>query len=171
MPAGDPVLPGHHAHHGRGTRPATPMDSAGATVDPATELTLDSARHAVQPSSLHGHSGLRCASSRHPERTVIVLGRRPWALQGRPRFFQADCREAHEFAIATAVGRLGHAAALSNGHVSQDADRLAATRARRASAARALRSAGTASPMPKYISSGVCPRNAECGSTWLCSWT
>ena len=23
----------------------------------------------------------------------------------------------------------------------------------------------------KYISSGVCPRNAECGSTVLCSWT
>ena len=25
--------------------------------------------------------------------------------------------------------------------------------------------------VPKYISFGVCPRNAECGSTWLCSWT
>ena len=65
----------------------------------------------------------------------------------------------------------GHAAALSDGHVSQDADRLASTRAWRAAAARDLRSAGTASPVPKYISSGVCPRNAVCGSTWLCSWT
>jgi hypothetical protein len=65
----------------------------------------------------------------------------------------------------------GHAAALRDGHVSQDVDRLAATRARRAAAARDLRSVGTASPVPKYISSGVCPRNAECGSTWLCSWT
>ena len=34
-----------------------------------------------------------------------------------------------------------------------------------------VRSAGTASPVPSYISSGVCPRNAECGSTRLCSWT
>jgi hypothetical protein len=34
-----------------------------------------------------------------------------------------------------------------------------------------VRSAGTASPRPKYISSGVCPRNAEWGSTRLCSWT
>ena len=34
-------------------------------------------------------------------------------------------------------------------HVSLDADRLASTRARRASAARDLRSAGTASPVPK----------------------
>ena len=47
---GDPVLPGHHAHHGRGTGSATPMDPAGATVDPAIELTLDSARHALEPS-------------------------------------------------------------------------------------------------------------------------
>jgi hypothetical protein len=38
-------------------------------------------------------------------------------------------------------------------------------------AARDIRSAGTASPVPKYISSGVCPRNAECGSMRLCSST
>ena len=41
----------------------------------------------------------------------------------------------------------------------------------RTAAARAVRSAGTASPVPKYISSGVCPRHAECGSTRLCSST
>ena len=65
----------------------------------------------------------------------------------------------------------GHAAALTDGHVAHDADRFASTRVRRAAAARDLRSAGTASPVPKYISSGVCPRNAECGSTRLCSST
>ena len=64
-----------------------------------------------------------------------------------------------------------HAAASLDGHVPHAADRLASARARRAAAARAVRSAGTASPLPKYISSGVCPRNAECGSTRLCSWT
>jgi hypothetical protein len=65
----------------------------------------------------------------------------------------------------------GHAAASTDGHVSHDADRFASTRLRRAAAARDVRSAGTASPVPKYISSGVCPRNAECGSTRLCSST
>ena len=65
----------------------------------------------------------------------------------------------------------GHAAASRDGHVSQAPDRLASPRARRAAAARDVRSADTASPVPKYISSGVCPRNAECGSTRLCSST
>jgi hypothetical protein len=63
------------------------------------------------------------------------------------------------------------AAASIEGHVPQAAERLASTRARRAAAARDIRSAGTASPVPKYISSGVCPRNAEWGSTRLCSST
>jgi hypothetical protein len=71
------------------------------------------------------------------------------------------------FGTWSALG--GHAAASTFGHVWQAADRLASTRARRAAAARDVRFAGTASPVPKYISSGVCPRNAECGSTRLCS--
>src|SRR5437016_9033347 len=58
----------------------------------------------------------------------------------------------------------GHAAASTDGHLSHAAARFAATRVRRAAAARDVRSAGTASPVPKYISSGVWPRNAECGS-------
>jgi hypothetical protein len=57
--------------------------------------------------------------------------------------------------------RLGHAAASTDGQVAHDADRLASPRVRRAAAARAVRSVGTASPVPKYISSGVCPRNAD----------
>ena len=69
----------------------------------------------------------------------------------------------------SAVG--GHATVSSDGHVSQAADLLASARARRAAAAPDVRSAGTVSPEPKYISSGVCPRNAECGSTRLCSST
>jgi len=69
----------------------------------------------------------------------------------------------------SALGR--QAAAFRDGHAWQERDRLASTSARRAAVARAIRSPGTASPVPKYISSGVCPRNAECGSTWLCSWT
>ena len=60
----------------------------------------------------------------------------------------------------SALGR--QATASTGGHVWQAADRFASTRARRAAAARAVKSAGTASPVPKYISSGVCPRNAAC---------
>jgi len=93
-------------------------------------------------------------------------------VMGRARSGSLGDRvEAHEFAIAAAVSSRGHAAALRDGHVSQDTDRLASTRARREAAARDISSAGPASPVPRYISSGVCPRNAECGSTWLCSWT
>ena len=69
------------------------------------------------------------------------------------------------------LARSGQAAASLDGHVSQNADRFASRRDRRAAFARDARSAGTASPVPRYISSGVCPRNAECGSTQLCSWT
>ena len=45
----------------------------------------------------------------------------------------------------------------AEGHISHDADRLASTRVRGAAAARDSKSSGTASPLPKYISSGVCP--------------
>ena len=50
----------------------------------------------------------------------------------------------------SAVG--DQAAASAAGHVPQVADRLASARARRAAAARAVRSAGTASPLPKSSS-------------------
>ena len=82
--------------------------------------------------------------------------------------------EAHEHArplVTTARGGRDYAATMSDGHVSQAADRLVFARARRATAPRDFRSSGTASPVPKYISSGVWPRNAEWGSTWLCSCT
>jgi hypothetical protein len=82
--------------------------------------------------------------------------------------------EAHKCASPSSEPRSAvrrHAAALSDGHVSQDDDRLAFTRARRAAAARDVRSVGTPAPLPKYISSGVWPRNAECGRTLLCSPT
>lgn len=138
---------------------------------PQSEITRDS-----RPSYLRGHSGISRASSRHsgaarggygratqtPDtvlarllvRPRVQFLRRPWVPVSGGR---------------SALG--GHAAASIDGQVSQAADRLASTRARRAAAARDVRSPGTASPVPKYISSGVCPRNAECGSTPLCSWT
>jgi hypothetical protein len=65
----------------------------------------------------------------------------------------------------------GHAAAPTNGHAGHDADRLAFTLARRAAAPREVNSAWIVSPVPKYNSSGVCPRSAEFGSTRLFSST
>jgi len=144
----------------------------------------------AEPSHPFGHSVLLRASSRHPMRqrsagliqeTVLRhhLGgaHGPGWLSGRvlPAFQKTGSavliRRSHRhLARRTPVrGRWlqrlsapgGHAAALRDGHVSHDADRLAARRARRAAAARNVRSGGTATPVPKYISSGVCPRNAE----------
>jgi hypothetical protein len=80
---------------------------------------------------------------------------------GCPAFWWCDCAE---LALPTApIVTL----ILKNPAV----DRLASMRVRRAAAARDVRSAGTASPVPQYLSSGVWPRNAECGRTRLCSST
>ncbi len=87
----------------------------------------------------------------------------------RPSPPEARARRAPWSKGPSATG--GHAAASSDGHVSHDADRFASPRARRAAVARDLRSAAPAAPVPTYISSGVCPRNAECGSTRFCSST
>ena len=88
---------------------------------------------------------------------------------GRPQHQRPQRERTFQQAQRSALA--GHAAASTDGHLSHDADRLASPRVRHAAAARDIRSAGTASPVPKYISSGVCPRNAECGSTRLCSST
>jgi hypothetical protein len=50
---------------------------------------------------------------------------------------------------------------------SHDSDRLALRRASSAADLADASSAGTRSPVPKYISSGVCPRKAECGTCVL----
>jgi hypothetical protein len=117
------------------------------------------------PSYLHGHSGISRASSRHSgvkwrlREGGADLGHASARLLGRPRDPLVPGRRLQTHAPAgscwSAVG--DHAAASMDGHVPQAADRLASARARRAAAAPAVRSAGTASPLPKYISSGVCP--------------
>ncbi len=60
---------------------------------------------------------------------------------------------------------------VTSSHALQVRFRLASARAWRASCRAASSSPGILSPVPKYISSGVCPRNAECGSRALCSCT
>jgi len=65
--------------------------------------------------------------------------------------------------VRSAVG--DHAAASTDGHFSQVADRFASMRARRAAAARAVRSGGTASPRPKYL----CLANIASGKESLTS--
>jgi hypothetical protein len=140
---------------------------------------LDSATAAIaQPSYLHGHSGVSCTSSRHfrphgplhagteSEHGSSLSLSWPRKLFGRAFLLQTRASAESWWSVVR-----NHAAASMEGHLPQAADRLASTRARRAAAAHAARSAGTASPRAKYISSGVCPRNAECGRTVLCSWT
>jgi hypothetical protein len=137
--------------------------------------TLSHRRWKRLPSYLQGHSGLSRASSRHYARAsgrevmrsgttfcAGLLGRSACSEQSPP---DGRARGSQRSAVA------GHAAASVDGQVPHAADRFACTRARRAAAARAVRSAGIESPVAKYISSGVCPRNAECGRTRLCSCT
>jgi hypothetical protein len=124
-----------------------------------------------------------CASSRHSGGTGLLTGSDPDSGHGSAHLTRATCGPRFSRLRLQTHGSVrsswsegwsvlaGHAAASTDGHLSHDADRLASTRVRRAAAARDVRPAGTASPVPKYISSGVCPRNAECGSTRLCSST
>jgi hypothetical protein len=130
------------------------------------------------PSYVHGHSALFRASSRRSGGKGLLTGGDADPGHGSAHLLVR--RTAPGFP-GFATGRTGpwrprgrndgHAAASTDEHVAHDADRFASTRARRTAAARDVRSAGTVSPVPKYISSGVCPRNAECGSTRLCSST
>ena len=116
-----------------------------------------------------GGKGLLTGSHLIPDTVPPIYscdGRSPTLPASPPRCTRRRAPQSERWS-----GLHGHAAASTDGHVPQAADRLAPTRARRAAAARNFRSGGTASPVPKYISSGVCPRNAECGSTRLCSST
>lgn len=65
----------------------------------------------------------------------------------------------------------GSAAAASYAQVAHRRARLASKRACRAAARLRASSSGTAAPVPKYISSGVWPWNAECGMVELCCTT
>jgi hypothetical protein len=130
------------------------------------------------PSYLRGHSASSCAGSRHSGQGAGTAEQRRSRTRfchvlGRPR---DPRRRLQTYRSASSGGRRGVSCSgsrgrVDGGHLPQAADRLVSTRVRRAAAARDVRSAGTASPVPKYISSGVCPRNAECGSTRLCSCT
>jgi hypothetical protein len=133
-----------------------------------------------EPSYLHGHSAL-------PVRVLVIQAARGRSTGGgasdpghdsayRLADVPSRCFRRHLDAARRprSEQRSPHrrqAAASTDGHASHDADWFASRRVRRAAAAPVVRLAGTASPVPKYISSGVCPRNAECGSTRLCSST
>jgi hypothetical protein len=81
----------------------------------------------------------RAVSSRQAGARVPVVERR--SALGDQAFASIEC--------AATITR-------NRGHVPQTTDRLALTRAQRAAAARDVRSAGTVSPVPKSVSSGVC---------------
>ena len=119
------------------------------------------------PSHLNGHSALREFSSFRRQELLrssdlipdtVCLSTR---ATGRPRSPCITSRRPGPWRPVSErrSGLHGHAAASTDGHVPQAADRLASTRARRAAAARGIMCAGTASPVPKYISSGVCSKS------------
>ena len=93
------------------------------------------------------YPGFACWSPLAP-RGFVFHGRWPgWVVVDRQHFTRPISR----FALPRhQAGSIAHAASPVGG--------FASTRARRAAAARDIRSAGTASPVPKYISSGVWPQ-------------
>ena len=145
--------------------PEWPMDVVASAYGKSDQP--DSIRELLR-SCLPGHSARSRASSRHlgvchgvadgqplirslvaPSNTFAV---RSGALRAWPRRTSLWSKSSERHSA-----RDGHAATSADGHVAHDAARLASTRNQRAATARAFRSAGTASPVPKHISSGVCP--------------
>jgi hypothetical protein len=135
--------------------------------------------HPVNPPSyLHGHSGfdarVLAIRSGEPRSKINESDLNTGSAFSARGIGARSVREANEGARSASARPLPggrHAAALRDGHLAQAAVRLASTRAWRAAAMRDAKSAEIASPVPKYISSGVCPGNAECGSTVLYWWT
>ena len=110
------------------------------------------------PADFNGSLGVRRLSIRGSSR------RFPVASLGHGRKFAADN-------LTRRARGLQFRLAGSSSQASQSCFRFASARAWRASCRAASSSSGMLSPVLKYISSGVCPRNAECGSRELCSCT
>lgn len=141
-------------------------------------------RHDQSRSTSSSASSYRCCASRHCAHFVRVLDSRrvDMTAPGRSCPVGQSARSRRAF-----VGRVWARRAqgtrsripfdrtsLPLGRHAQTAQllaRFAASRARLAAARAAASWSGTASPLAKCISSGVCPRNAECGIRPLCSPT
>ena len=140
------------------------------------------------PCSASRHSGLRRAELRHLTRRL----NRCLPLRNLGKTFRSsvadgtvvsDARRTRTGTVGTLFGRSDECSAPNSSsaqlvrsppgssHTRHDRARFTANRRARASFLLASRSRGTCSPRPKYISSGVWPRNAECGSWLLCSVT
>ncbi len=133
-------------------------------------------------SCLLRHSTLFCASSRHRRRPTVGhplrggfqrwLGRERYSFSHQfpvaPPNASARCATAE---LTHPVPRLQFRLAARNSQASQSRIRFASARAWRACCRAASSCWGMWSPFWKYISSGVCPWKAECGSRALCSWT
>ena len=96
------------------------------------------------------------------------------AKAGKPniaRLFEAIAyaEQVHATNHLRELGGIGDTA--SNLQAAQSRFRFASARAWRAFCRAASSSSGMLPPVLKYISSGVCPRNAECGNRLLCCST
>jgi hypothetical protein len=89
-----------------------------------------------------------------PEKSIVLS----WAA-GLPIRSELcpGCTSLWRFGRTVGQHSIGMRPSAAEGLISHDPDRLASTRVRRAAPARDNRSLGTASPVPKYISSGVYP--------------
>ncbi len=86
------------------------------------------------------------------------------SVPARPRW---QCSRAHEPPQTTSQRHCSG----SHAHTAHCRARFSSIRRTRASARASASWSGMSSPLPKYISSGVCPLKAEWGMTLLCSST
>ena len=98
----------------------------------------------------------------HLKQVIARLELAVWRLltQRRPQLSRRKRGILTQLAIATGLSHARHVRF-----------RLVSIRSLRAFFREASSLPGMSPPLPRYISSGVCPRNAECGRRQLCSLT
>ena len=103
--------------------------------------------------------------SPEPSNTVIINSRCTLRIEGEQRVVVVSGLPVHTYSANDPVAEAYAMVFLVDSGFAQQKE-VASAFCRAASS-----SSGILSPVLKYISSGVCPRNAECGSRELCSCT
>jgi hypothetical protein len=98
----------------------------------------------------------------HLKQVIARLELAIWRLlaQRRPQLSRQERDNSTQLAISIGVSHARHVRF-----------RLVSIRSLRAFCREASSLPGMSPPLPKYISAGVCPQNAECGRRQLCSLT
>jgi len=146
-------------------RSSTTMLIAGTFCAIPCEFSTDSSGNSWPPTL--DSTGLESRCRRESRRDVVTL------IGARIELVRVACQIGP---VQLTRGLLRHherpVGCRSRGSATpHEAPRLAASRAARACLLAASSCSGTPWPRPQYISSGVCPRNAECGISALCAAT